>query len=77
MRTSITDVTYTSVRAPSGRILCCDRLVIEGTRVSVRCKGDTPKDLVVGLRQLASLVRAGCTFDEVWVQFPEDKNDDQ
>ena len=49
MRTSITDVTYTNVRAPSGKI--CDRLVIEGTRVKVIRREDTFKDLMIGVRQ--------------------------
>ncbi|MGA7766017.1 MAG: hypothetical protein WCA27_07295 [Candidatus Sulfotelmatobacter sp.] len=74
MRTSITDVTYTSVRTPSGRI--CDRLVIEGRRVKVLRREDTFKDLMVGVRQLSALVRAGWQFDEVWVEcFPDEERE--
>ena len=60
------EFTCASVRAPSGRV--CDRLVIEGTRVKVLRREDTFKDLMVGIRQLSSLVRAGWKFDEVWVE---------
>lgn len=74
MRTIITDLTYASVRAPSGRI--CDRLVIEGKRVKVLRREDTFKDLMAGVRQLSALVRAGWKFDEVWVEcFPNEESD--
>ena len=73
MRTSVTDITYTSVRAPSGRL--CDRLVIEGKRVKVLRCDDTFKDLMVGVRQLATLVRAGWKFDEVWVECFSDEEE--
>jgi len=73
MRSSISDVTYTFVRAPSGKI--CDRLVIEGGRVKVLRREDTFKDLMVGVRQLSSLVRAGWRFDEIWVECFRDEGE--
>lgn len=73
MRSSTSDVTYTCLRAPSGKI--CDRLVIAGGRVKVLRHEDTFKDLMVGIRQLSSLVRAGWKFDEVWVECFRDEGE--
>jgi hypothetical protein len=64
---------YLTVRAPSGRVLRCERLVIEGSRVKILRRYNTHRDLMIGVRQLAALVRAGWKFDEVWVEcFPDE-----
>lgn len=59
---------YVTLRAPSGRLLRCDRLVIEGERLTITRRYNTHRDLMIGVRQLACLVRAGMKFDEVQVE---------
>lgn len=60
---------YVTLRAPSGRLLRCDRLIIEGKRLTIITRYNTHRDLMIGVRQLACLVRAGMKFDEVRVEF--------
>ena len=54
-------------------------LVIEGQsgthakRVRVVRRNDSHKDLMILVRQLAELYRHGWRFDEVWVQFFEER----
>jgi hypothetical protein len=59
---------YLTVRAPTGKILRCDRLIIEGNRLTITRRYNTHRDLMIGVRQYFSLVRAGWKFEEVLVE---------
>jgi hypothetical protein len=62
------DANVVTVRTPSGRVVYCDRLIVEGSTVKILRRDDSHRELMIGVRQLDALCDAGWEFETIMVQ---------